>query len=179
MSSPPPGSQMCAQGPPPCRSSGARRLHSRQSRSLAARPRPRLSWGRRGGCCWLTSSRSRGLLGGETARDLFPTPHTPVVPVASVSPGSVPAAPSLPPPPQLLATPPAPRVPPRRSMPPAPAQCLPAGNLTVISHSGMTQALVLQGWPSACHPPASPPPSHPATQSFLHKQSRWQTLSCH
>lgn len=102
-------SNTCARGPPPCRSSGARRPHSRQSRSLPAGPRPRPSWGRRGGRCWLTSSRSRGLLGGEAARDRLShashSSHSHLAWLTGQCPRCPKPAPALP---WLLATPPAP-----------------------------------------------------------------------
>lgn len=157
-------SNTCARGPPPCRSSGARRPHSRQSRSLPAGPRPRRSWGRRGGCCWLTSSRSRGLLGGEAARDRLPRLTLQSFPSSLAH----------------RAVSPLPQACPRPPLAPGHATCSLSGRgpCPVPSRREphghfpfwVTRALVLQGWPSACHPPASPLLSHPATQSFLHKE---------
>lgn len=169
----PRGSNTCARSPPPYRSSGARRPHSRRSRSLPAGPGPRLSWGRRGGRCWLTNSRSRRLLGGETARDcLSHASHSSCSHLTWV-PGQRPWCPKPPAPPlapghgHLLPEWPGP-------LPNASARKL-HGHIPFWGDPGAGPP-----GPARCVPaPASPPLSHPAMQSFLHKQARWQTLRCH
>lgn len=169
----PRGSNTCARSPPPYRSSGARRPHSRRSRSLPAGRGPRLSWGRRGGRCWLTNSRSRRLLGGETARDcLSHASHSSCSHLTWV-PGQHPCCPKPPAPPlapghgHLLPEWPGP-------LPNASARKL-HGHIPFWGDPGAGPP-----GPARCVPaPASPPLSHPAMQSFSHKQARWQTLRCH